>query len=147
MLPLARYCLWRAVAPSIHARSRTKWRTTTGEVLGVTVREPVANARMQAPFERTVSYGYTVGTERYAATSAATGDDPLQRGLWTRRQWADEYRVGQPLQVWYDPQHPDHAALALSASARSRWMWWWVAVALVLNAVVTAALVAVLFAR
>ena len=129
-LPVAAYCLRRA----LELWGRTHWAVTTGKVVEAVVRVPVANARMQPPFDRILRYRYWVEGRAYEGAGRGESDDPLRRSLWTGRQWDDEYRPGQSVQVWYDRRHPERSAL--TAAATGSWLWGYTGVGLALTSVV-----------
>ncbi len=103
------------------------WKVTWGRIESAEVESFMARSASRLPrwtrlYTPLIAYSYSVGGQRYTGSRIRLGGMAfLSRDFWARRQ-ASAYKVGAPVEVYYDPQNPTSAVLE-RRSVGLGWLW------------------------
>ncbi len=100
------------------ARASLNWPSTIGKIVSTTVVEerPVGTSTgsgtRRTDYRPVVQYSYSVNGQNYSAGHRRFNDDLIAYGSTEKAEAAiEKYRVGQTVQVYYDPANPRNAVL------------------------------------
>lgn len=91
------------------SKDSIKWSRTKGQISNAYLDK--FNDSNSASYRVQVKYSYTVADKVYSSKRKYYGDYLLSSFYWSTKKLVDKYKIGDTIDVYYNPQNPKDAVL------------------------------------